>query len=96
MELKIWTDAELITAFEDGCKFQHIEDLRDFLMKRRELAATIDSGLHKHGVTNRTYKCSRCGTEYIPVSGKVDAGCCIMPVDYRTSGICGGELIEVT
>lgn len=46
------------------------------------------------GVTNRTFKCNRCGTIYTLIDGDI-AGCCVMPVVHRTSGICGGELIEV-
>jgi len=47
-------------------------------------------------VINRTYKCDRCGTVYIPVSGIVNAGCCTAPVTHRTSGLCGGQLTEIT
>ena len=43
MEIKKWTDKELQTAFEDGYKFIDIDDLKDFLLKRRNLADTWDS-----------------------------------------------------
>jgi len=66
------------------------------LLDYTENLETKVENLGIHGVTNRTYKCSRCGTEYIPVSGIVNAGCCTMPSDHRTSGICGGELVEIT
>ena len=44
-------------------------------------------------VTNRTFKCRKCGTTYVPMSGEVKAGCCTAYCEYRTSKICGGELI---
>ena len=37
MENKKWTDTDLRTAFEDGCKFLHLKDLQDFLLKRNKL-----------------------------------------------------------
>ena len=43
MENKKWTDSDLRTAFEDGCKFLHFKDLQDFLLKRRQLAETSES-----------------------------------------------------
>lgn len=40
-------------------------------------------------------KCERCGCEYTLTGYGDDAGMCINPVSYRTSGICGGKLIFV-
>jgi hypothetical protein len=37
MENKKWTDADLRTSFEDGCKFLHFKDLQEFLLERRQL-----------------------------------------------------------
>jgi len=45
MENKKWTDTDLRTAFEDGCKFLHFKDLQDFLLKRRQLADTSEGQL---------------------------------------------------
>ena len=59
-----------------------------------EISSDELSGLHKHIVTNRTFKCNRCGTIYTLIDGEV-IGCCTATVYNRTSGICGGELIEV-
>ncbi len=47
-------------------------------------------------VTNRTFMCDRCGTNYNLVGHGDDAGCCVNPVLHRTSNICGGQLILVT
>ena len=47
-----------------------------------------------HIVSERLLICSRCNTEYRTESKEPYVGCCIMPVEHRTSGICGGELIE--
>ena len=38
MKNKKWTDADLQTAFEDGCKFFNFKDLKDFLISRRKIA----------------------------------------------------------
>lgn len=43
MDNKKWTDSDLQTAFEDSCKFINLEDLKDFLLKRRQLAASTES-----------------------------------------------------
>lgn len=50
--------------------------------------------LNLHFVTNRTFRCDRCNTTYKLIKGDV-VGCCVSPARHRTSGICGGQLIEV-
>ncbi len=40
----------------------------------------------------KVFVCNRCGAEYVSIEGET-IGCCVTPVEYRTSGICGGELI---
>ena len=45
-------------------------------------------------VSHRTFKCIRCDGTYELIEGDV-VGCCTNPVQYRTSGICGGELKEI-
>jgi hypothetical protein len=50
MDNKKWTDTDLKTAFEDSCKFIDFADLQDFLLKRRQLAASTKSKCNKHGV----------------------------------------------
>lgn len=45
-------------------------------------------------VSERLFVCNRCKTEYRTESKEKNIGCCIIPVDHRTSGICGGELVE--
>ena len=40
------------------------------------------------------FKCNKCGTGYRFTDDKT-FGCCRMPAEYRTSGICGGEIIMV-
>lgn len=35
------TDSDLRTAYEDGCKFVDINDLKEFLLKRRQLNEVI-------------------------------------------------------
>ena len=47
MENKKWTDADLRTAFEDGCKFLHFKDLKDFLLERRQNVDTSERQLNK-------------------------------------------------
>lgn len=59
-----------------------------------DTSETGERQLHKQNVTNRTFKCNRCGTIYTLTEGTF-IGCCTMPTEHRTSGICGGELIEV-
>lgn len=46
-------------------------------------------------IANRTFKCNRCGGKYELLVGEL-GGCCTSEVEDRTSGICGGELIEIT
>lgn len=55
MDNKKWTDSDLKTAFKDGCKFVDFADLQDFLLKRRQLAASTESKCNKHIVNNRTW-----------------------------------------
>jgi len=45
-------------------------------------------------VTTRTFECQRCYTIYEDVEGEPPTTC-ITPNEFRTSGICGGELREV-
>ena len=46
------------------------------------------------GVTNRTFKCERCGTLYQITEGE-HIPCCTMYAEHRTSDICGGGLFEI-
>ena len=52
MENKKWTDADLRTAFEDGCKFINFKDLQDFLLERRQNADTSERQLTIPDVSN--------------------------------------------
>jgi|FLOH01.1.fsa_nt_gi hypothetical protein len=45
-------------------------------------------------VSERLFICERCKTEYRTESTEKKIGCCINQAPYRTSGICGGELVE--
>lgn len=40
-----------------------------------------------------TFKCNKCSGKYELISGFL--GCCTAEANYRTSGICGGELIKI-
>jgi len=70
--------------------------IRIFYERESQKAKTGTEQCNLPIVINRTYKCDRCGTVYIPVSGIVNAGCCTAPVTHRTSGLCGGQLTEIT
>jgi hypothetical protein len=52
MENKKWTDTDLRTAFEDGCKFLHFKDLQDFLLERRQNAKNEHSNCNILHVSN--------------------------------------------
>jgi hypothetical protein len=54
MDNKKWTDSDLQIAYEDGCKFFNINDLKDFLLKRREFTASTESKCNKHIVMQRS------------------------------------------
>ena len=60
MENKKWTDADLRTAFEDGCKFINFKDLQDFLLERRQNADTSERQLTIPDVIKSV--CPKCGS----------------------------------
>ncbi len=41
------------------------------------------------------YKCERCGVIYEMKDDSIGVGCCVAPMEHRTSGICGGALTKV-
>lgn len=69
-----WTNEDLRTAFEDGCKFLHFKDLQDFLLKRKELGEAIESSPNTQSdkesesccilhPTDWNGKCFKCGEQ---------------------------------
>lgn len=48
MDNKKWTDADLKSAIRNWSLLDSFEELQDFLLKRRELAASLDSKCNKH------------------------------------------------
>ena len=54
-----------------------------------------NKALHIANVSNRTFECIKCGGKYELIAGDL-RGYCTAEANYRTSGICGGELIETT
>jgi hypothetical protein len=73
---------ETTTVFDEQYKQTRINALEKLLIEQLT-------------ISERLFLCSRCKTEYRTESQETYIGCCIMPVNYRTSGICGGELIEI-
>lgn len=75
----------------DGMSSRYFDKLQNSLncLESEVLKLNLDI------VTNRTFKCNRCGVIY-ELIGHGDVGCCVSLAEYRTSRICGGELIEVT
>lgn len=46
-----------------------------------------------YDVSKRYGRCSKCGIKFDSVFGFHEkTAMCVMPVTYRTSGICGGEI----
>lgn len=65
MDNKKWTDSDLQTAYEDGCKFFNLNDLKDFLLKRRELAESTDSNCNLQNVSNSETAVCECRPEWM-------------------------------
>jgi hypothetical protein len=54
---KKWTDSDLKTAFEDGCKFVDFVDLQDFLLNRRQNAKNEKSNCNILHVGKQSEQC---------------------------------------
>ena len=68
--------------------------LRYGILQCDECGKPVDSPLPEPDEI--TYKCNRCGSITTAYAEAQHVGCCCAPVDHRTSGICGGELINIT
>ncbi len=66
MDNKKWTDEDLEAAFRNSSKLETFEDLKDFLLKRRQYANAIESNCTIDSVSKRKpirYKCLLCGRD---------------------------------
>jgi len=88
MEAKYTLD-DMKRAFETGRNYQ-VTGENYF----NELIESINKALLLGNVTNRIYKCERCGTLYQIMEGQ-HIPCCTMYAEHRTSAICGGGLFEI-
>jgi len=73
-------------------------EFKDMAERLELLEKAVENNGDLPPVSNRIFKCERCGTVYIPVSGIINAQCCTAYCEHRTSKICGGALTvtEVT
>jgi len=88
MEAKYTLD-DMRMAFECGRNFQ-LTGENNFT----ELIESINKALLLGNVTNRMYKCERCGTLYQLSEGQ-HIPICTAPSEYRTGFICCGGLFEI-